>query len=458
MKRLITLLTLILIFSNLYATHNRGGSIEYKHIAGATYEITVTTYSDPFSPADRDSVEVRADNNSGIFLSRTTRLSINQNIQLNIYSGIYTFPGQGNYILSVLDPNRIHNIVNISGSVNVPFYIESAIVVDNSNNNSSAVAGFPIFYAEVGKPFTQNLSVFDIDGDKISYELVAVKQNPVADAPGYYIPANVQLNNGTGEFTWNAPSTTGTYSFNLKISECRNNQLVGSVMQEFQVIVVGINTNAQFQGLSNWQTDANGNYSYSLNPGDTLDLTLTYQDNIADSVRFGAFSEPVLSGNSMDVQLIQNNITSQTINYTWIPGALDARCEPYIVTFRGLTFHGAQVAGKDVTLIINVKDQNTTNCNCTIFPTAIIEPDNVSLTVAPNPFKEFTILSISKKVADEGYDFSVYDISGKKVLSLSALHTQLLKFERGKLPSGVYFYQIATGSGHIKKGKLSIVD
>ena len=55
----ILLIVFMLVTSLVFGTHNRAGEISYKHKGNLTYEITVTTYTDPASTsADRCTLDV----------------------------------------------------------------------------------------------------------------------------------------------------------------------------------------------------------------------------------------------------------------------------------------------------------------------------------------------------------------------------------------------------------------
>ena len=114
-----------------YATHNRAGEIVYKRIEGQKYEITIITYTEINNDnADRPELGINYGDGTGIdSIKRTKKIPgfIDANIQLNEYKTTHTYPGYGKYTISMLDPNRNGDVINIPNSIDEMFYIESVI-------------------------------------------------------------------------------------------------------------------------------------------------------------------------------------------------------------------------------------------------------------------------------------------------------------------------------------------
>ena len=262
MKRIIYFILFVFLLPLISsATHNNAGEIIYRHIDNTppytpTYEITIITYTDPGSPADRDSLELRIllcgdlSQIATFFIPRTSKTAVNSVIQRNEYVlDSYTFPGLGCYQISMLDPNRIANIVNISGSVNVPFYLEDTIIIKDPQrfgfNSSPILSNPPIAYAKVGVPFFYNPGAFDPNGDSLTYELIPPKQNPVTNVPGYRFPDSnqtslpkiFQIDRFTGELTWYTPYQAAIYNVAILIREYRQGEFIGSMIRDMQIRV-----------------------------------------------------------------------------------------------------------------------------------------------------------------------------------------------------------------------------
>ncbi len=249
---------------NAKATHNRAGEITYRWLYGYTYEIKVTTYTNIGSGglADRcqDTVYFGDLSAPGV-VNRTNGSStlctlpahdgvpLSSNIKLNEYITTHTYPGPGNYVISMQDPNRNAGVINMNNSVNQVFYIESYLVISSfiGPNNSPVLTFPPIDKGCLGKCFMHNPGAADPDGDSLSYELTYCRNGPGGSmCSGYIYPAtgggtyNVNALNGT--LTWCTPQLQGEYNLAMIIREWRKNfdgdyVMVGYILRDLQVDV-----------------------------------------------------------------------------------------------------------------------------------------------------------------------------------------------------------------------------
>ena len=239
------------------ATHNRAGEITYVQTGDLTIVATITTYTKASSTqADRDSLTINWGDGTE---SRLPRINGNGegeilpgDIKFNIYVGEHTYPGRSTYTLSMQDPNRIGNILNInnSNSITIPFYIETTITFFNPQfqgyNSSAILQQSPIDQACVGRRFIHNPNAYDPDRDSLSFELVSPLEGVMDPVPMYVLPnvilpgSNNQIffNERTGEFVWESPQRTGEYNIAIRINEFRNGQLITSIVRDMQINVV----------------------------------------------------------------------------------------------------------------------------------------------------------------------------------------------------------------------------
>ena len=63
-------------------------------------------------------------------IPRTLKQAITSSIDINVYVTQHTFSAAGTFFVSFEDPNRNAGIVNIPNSVEIPFYIETMIVIN----------------------------------------------------------------------------------------------------------------------------------------------------------------------------------------------------------------------------------------------------------------------------------------------------------------------------------------
>ena len=235
---------------NLNATHNRAGSITYKHLTGNTYEFTIKTCTKTTSEADRNELEVKWGDGTLDTVDRvSTIFSTLYDVQENVYIGTHDFSGPGTYIISVEDPNRNASIVNINSSVNVEFCIQSELIISpfiGSPNNSIVIQDCPCpEFACANETYCYNISAYDPDGDSLSYSLVPCRGYDclemsipqVYNYPDVAGGGQLSIDPVTGTLCWVNPIILGEYNVAIKISEYRNGIYIGSVLQDMQISV-----------------------------------------------------------------------------------------------------------------------------------------------------------------------------------------------------------------------------
>ena len=79
-----------------------------------------------------------------------------------------------------------------------------------------------------------------------------------------------------------------------------------------------------------------------------------------------------------------------------------------------------------------------------------------NVTLAPNPFSDYTNVSINTAISLNGTELHLYDVLGKEVLVISNIHTYILKVERKDLNNGMYFFKLINNNTEIATGKLVI--
>jgi gliding motility-associated-like protein len=252
------------VATHAFSTHNRAGEIIYRHLGGInpTYEITIITYTESLSLADRDSLNLKiyfCNNTISPIANFVIRRTLKQpigfvaGVQRNEYKlAAFTFPGPGCYRLTMLDPNRIDNIINISGSVNVPFYIEDTLLVRDpqffGQNSSPVLLEHPIVYAPKYSIFQYNPAAFDPDGDSLTFVLLPPKADPGNDVPGYKYPYDPDfkepgypndftLDFNTGDIVWDVPTVNGIYNIAFLVTEYRDGVKMGTLIRDMQIIV-----------------------------------------------------------------------------------------------------------------------------------------------------------------------------------------------------------------------------
>ena len=251
MRRLfLSVLLFFTCYTAAFSTHQRAGEITYKWINNLTYEVTIITYTYTASPADRPELELFWGDGTSDVIKRVQEIFLPDSIKVNKYTynggntgGRHTYPAPGTYVLSLEDPNRNAGIINIPNSVNVPFYIESTLVINPflGNNSSPQLLNPPIDDACIYQPFVHNPWAVDPDGDSLSYRLDYCKGAGGLYIPGYTYPiANnvLSIDAISGELLWDSPQLNGEYNICIIVDEWRNGIWIGSVRRDMQITVV----------------------------------------------------------------------------------------------------------------------------------------------------------------------------------------------------------------------------
>jgi len=224
----------------------RAGEITYVWKGGLTYEITILTYTYTPSLADRPSYEISWGDGTTSIVQRTQKINLPNDISKNTYIGDHTYPGPDTYIISLEDPNRNAGIINIPNSVEVPFYIQTTLVINPflGPDNSPVLLNPPIDNGCVNEPFIHNPDAYDADGDSISYSLIPCKGAGGLDIPGYTYPIasnSFSINAVTGDLVWNSPVAEGEYNVAILIEEWRYGTLIGTITRDMQIFIAACN-------------------------------------------------------------------------------------------------------------------------------------------------------------------------------------------------------------------------
>ena len=247
------------------ATHNEAGEILVCHVGDSTsltYRVTIITYTNPNSQADRPEFILDWGDNTPLDTIQRDSATLVQiagiNTQRNLYIHTHVYPGPGVFLLQYIDPNRVADVVNIPGSVNVPMCVQTRLVISTAGNNCTPqFLNPPIQNACLGQLWVHNPGAYDSDGDSLSFEPVVCLggdlSNPldgIGDPiPGYLFPNQISpgANNQyaidpvTGTITWDSPQQSGIYNIAFIVREWRmiNGHWVniGWVERDMQVIV-----------------------------------------------------------------------------------------------------------------------------------------------------------------------------------------------------------------------------
>jgi gliding motility-associated-like protein len=260
LKKLLSILTILLSYQFSYATHNRAGEITYEQIGPLTIRAKVTTYTKTSSAAaDRDSLEVSWGDGTMQWVRRSNDrgVPLDNDVKLNFYIAEHTYTGRGSFIISFEDPNRIGGILNVNypRSDEIKFFLATRLTLLDQQfqgpNNSAILLQPPLDIACVGKRFIHNPNAFDPDGDSLSYEFAVPLESEGKVVPNYVFPDRllpgpnniITLNPITGEFIWSSPPQPGEYNVAFLIKEWRNGVVINEIVRDMQILVTVCQSN-----------------------------------------------------------------------------------------------------------------------------------------------------------------------------------------------------------------------
>ena len=329
----------LLLFCNLlFATHQRAGEITYIHLSGLTYEFTIITYTYTPSPADRPELEISWGDGSTEVVARTNKVNLDNDISRNIYVAKHTFPAAGNYSISLEDPNRNAGIVNINNSVNIPFFIETTLLINPfiGTNSSPQLLNPPIDNGCTHKPYYHNPGAYDPDGDSLSYSLVPCRGFDGENIPGYALPTapnGIAIDPVTGDLYWDSPQMQGEYNIAILITEWRNGVAIGTVTRDMQISISACD-NEPPQIITITDT--------CIVAGTTLVFDVTATDANSTQVTLSATGEPFQVAVSPAVFPQQHDTPPLVTQFLWHTQCAHVRKPPYQVTFKAID-NGPQV-------------------------------------------------------------------------------------------------------------------
>jgi len=340
MRKFALFFGLILLWNAGFATHQRAGEITYKHIRDLTYEFTIITYTYTPSPADRPTIEISWGDNTKSTVQRKSKIDTVQNISKNEYVATHTYPSADIYSVTFEDPNRNAGIINIPNSVNIPFFVETKIVIDNfmGPNNSPRLLNPPLDNGCVGTTYYHNVGAYDPDGDSLSYKLIDCRGLNGLPIPGYTKPRASQyitIDEITGDLVWETPVQQGEYNIAILISEYRKGKFMGSVVRDMQITIGACNNKPPVIICADTCVVANTGNLFSL------EIIVT-DDEASTQVTLTASGEPYMVANSRPIPI---NVTGQPTLQTyfeWLNICEHIKKNPYRLLLKA-TDNGPQV-------------------------------------------------------------------------------------------------------------------
>lgn len=409
MRQFLLFLLLISAFS-LNATHNRAGEIVYKQTSDKTVEASIITYTQTSSiAADRDSLEICWGDNTCEFLIRVNGKGdeIENDYKVNHYSGSHTYSNHGNYTISMTDPNRNTDILNVgtSNSDLVQFHIQSTVNLepmgDFATNQSPRLLEPPIDIGYIRQPFMHTPNATDLDGDSIAYELVSPLSTFDEPVPDYKMVDEIGANESntysfdesTGLFIWNSPQLVGQYNIAIKIKSYRNGVLQDMMVRDMQILIM------PDENLPPVLEPDNLPVEMVITAGTSINWSFTVfdpEDGMNNPPTVTASSELLEQGASF-------MSTDNKGTFLWTASDQAIRSMPYQIVFKvtdskGLaTFKVVQVMVKPLNVSTSITFQEA------------------GYQLFPNPISDQFYINIPTHLVNQPTIISIYDASGQLV-------------------------------------------
>lgn len=273
LRRAFPILILFLcLYSKVNATHLRAGDVCIERVSqtSLTFRITFTLYTDLTSDIlvgqgspivrfgdDRILVGQQAIEDAAESFTTT---NISAEVGKVVIVFLHTYRAAGTYVASYTEQNRNTGIVNIPGSVAVPFHIQGIHKIDAAldGNTSPKLTIPPIDRACVGKAYFHNPGAFDPDGDSLVFKIVLPQLGLNTNVNGYIplndpsfttekedgtSPAILEIDPATGLLVWDAPQLVGEYNIAFIVEEWRYSELegewkqLGFITRDMQILV-----------------------------------------------------------------------------------------------------------------------------------------------------------------------------------------------------------------------------
>lgn len=432
----------MLLFSiSSFGTHLRGGYITAERInCSLEFKITLHVY------VNTHETDVKFGNGILSFGDGNTHRpptinSIPQSGQPHVglveYSVNYTYAALGVYTISYTEINRNGGIINMTESVNLPFYIETQITIDPFVGcYQTPVLLTPAVFTTAlrGKDVAISYAATSPDDILFQYDLV----NPLTVDPGgivyptpYTFPENASINTFNGLFKWDAKyqgqEREGEYAFAIQISHWKKKDdgtyiRLGHTLVDTQIILEYELDLSSF----NPKDDIEDNGRLYVPSGETKSIKVIYKSFYNNEIVLNAYTELIDISGAVSFQQYDSstNMKVGVLTVNSLP-ALD-REVPYIITLRGT--EEPFYFPSDINLMFYTRD---------VVPQIVVTSaqDNLDWSIYPNPATDqFTINTPSEVPVS----IQIFDRHGRKVQQ----GTNGQYIDVSALSNGLYFVEL----------------
>ena len=433
------------------ATHLKGGYIRIDQSAEASlrYRISLHIFSSlgGVLPGSATSVLDFGDGQS-ITVPAQVPTPIDNNTGLVVYTVEHTYAVFGAYIISYTEPNRNQGLLNLVGSINIPFYIESFVLADGSTSNfaSPELLTIPILTAPLRREYNYGITAVDRSGNLVVYRVEVPEIKGASLANRYSLPENFKVNPFNGMVSWDTKYkngySAGEYLFNVRIFQFKDNILQGYMTLEFTVIL----RDEPEELLLTHGLSLDGKNRIFIEKEDQKSFKVLFRSNTPTTLALDPYTD-------LNPLHFTFNVYDSTVYSDYVKvGLLKIRNEvemvrdhPYIVTIRG-TSASEHNFKKDVTFMIFSKDTDITE-----IPT-IREPDDheeeKQFRLYPNPARS----TIQIDWPSDGFaEIVFYNMAGQLVFHGNVASGTRIRLDF--LSQGMYLYKVTDGTLS-ERGKL----
>jgi gliding motility-associated-like protein len=336
-KNIILLILFTSSFISLKATHNRAGEITFRQKSEFTYEIKIVTYTNTKPdelgrlPADRPSLEIDWGDNTSSTIARTKKIDLANYYRYNEYVMEHTYPGPGNYMIFVQDPNRNQGVKNIPNPLQTVFAIDTKLVINAElgYNNTPVLLSPPVDKAAVNRLFIHNPAAYDIDGDSLSYSFTPCRGEDGQPIQGYKLPPasnKIYIDSVNGDLIWDTPMEKGLYNIAMNITEWRKGVKISNIIRDMQIEVVETDNNPP---------QINTPENICVIAGDTVNLTFEITDPDKDFIRDTLIGGPFkIEPNTAVFKKIHSEKGLLRTSFSWVTNCNNIRKEPYKIVIK----------------------------------------------------------------------------------------------------------------------------
>jgi Secretion system C-terminal sorting domain len=444
--KIILSFALFLFTTSGFSTHIRAGYISAKPLSCLKYEITIRFFTNPNSPIRFGDGKL----DFGDGTSHKTPDVANSfspdylNVGFVEYKIDHEYQASGAYIISYTEANRNELILNMPGSVALPFYTRTYLNIEPARGclQTPVLLAPAAFTAPLGNPLNISFAASANEDLIFRYELV----NPLTILPDktnpepvpYTLPENASINKFNGLFTWDTRFgglyQAGIYAFAIKISYWSVtegiNHFVGSTLVDTQIIL------EDFDQAGSLTTSKDfGDYGRVHIPvGGTETIKVIYKGIDNENIELNAYTDlsDTTGAFSFTTYDSTQNFKIGLLTINSLP-EID-REEPYVITVRGM--EKPEGFGlyypTDVNLMLFTRD---------VFPEVITSVhEDLKIQAYPNPVSDKLTLRLP---VDVPVSIGLLDMQGRKLGYWNNAQT----IDMTSIPPGIYLMEIIHSQG-----------